>query len=89
MLAILFGVILTFAHYLSDKFNIINPKNRMKILSFSAGISITYIFLYLFPELFQGVQYLSRMIFLFVLIIRGRHSILSISFNSCSKILFE
>lgn len=68
MLAIVFGIILTFAHYLSDKFHIITHKNRMKILSFSAGISITYIFLYLFPELFQGVQYLSRLIFLFVLI---------------------
>ena len=54
MLAILFGLILGFVHFFSDKVHIV--VHRMKTVSFIAGIFITYLFLHLLPYLYQGAE---------------------------------
>lgn len=48
--AIIFGLVMGMFHYLSEEFCPRCGKHKNPILSFSAGISVTYIFLYLFPE---------------------------------------
>ena len=49
-LAIIFGVIIGIVHYYSDK--IYQQKfHKKEILSFAAGVSITYLLLILLPEL--------------------------------------
>jgi hypothetical protein len=44
---IILGVLLLLAHYASDK---IHVKHKTRLVSFSVGLSVTYIFLYLLPE---------------------------------------
>jgi len=38
------------------------------MVSFVAGISVSYLFLYLFPELYEGVKYLNKSLFVYVLL---------------------
>jgi hypothetical protein len=52
------------AHYFSES---ITHKYRTGLLSFSAGVSITYVFLDLFPQFSVQVLQISRFLFLFVL----------------------
>ena len=68
VLAVLFGLILTIVHFFSQRLDIRYTRNRMKNLSFTAGIFITYLFLEFFPLLFQTDFYLTRLSLLFVLI---------------------
>jgi hypothetical protein len=63
--SIAFGIIIGIAHYFNELFCLKCEKYRDILLSFSAGISITYIFLHLLPE-FVAAQ-LSRWIFLSIL----------------------
>ena len=42
-------------------------KNKMKFISFAAGISISYIFLILLPEIYEGGLEYSRLVFIAVL----------------------
>ena len=42
-------------------------KNKMKFISFAAGISISYIFLILLPEIYNGGMEYSRLVFIAVL----------------------
>ena len=65
-LAIMFGIIIGAIHFFSDKIIEIG-KYRTKLLSFAAGISLTYLLLFLLPELYEGVQQLQKLLFLFVL----------------------
>jgi zinc transporter ZupT len=58
---ILFGLILFFTHILSDRIHF-SHKNR--IVSFSVGTAITYVFLYLLPEVVRGTY----LVFVFMLI---------------------
>ena len=55
--------LLTIADYISEgKFK--NSKIKEKVVSLGAGISTTYIFLHLFPNLYTGTQELSRFLFI-------------------------
>lgn len=65
---ILFGLALTAAHFISQRLHIQHDPNRMKIISFTAGIFITYLILHMFPQLYQGDIFLSRMSMLAALI---------------------
>lgn len=46
-IALMLGIVLALSHYFSDRFPI--HRHRNNVLSFAAGISITYIFLHLLP----------------------------------------
>ena len=67
MIDIVLGIIMAFAHYSSDKILKRFKNYKGEIVSFSAGIAITYIFLDLFPEFAQGVGQKREFLFLFLL----------------------
>jgi hypothetical protein len=67
MLSIIFGIALALIHYFSERFEVKNKERRHKIVSFVAGISITYIFLLLIPEVYGGIVVLEEFLFLFIL----------------------
>ncbi len=68
MIQIIFGLVLGLVHYFSDKIHLAHGIHRMKTMSFTAGIFITYVFLHLFPSLYQGDLFLIRLSLIFVLI---------------------
>jgi hypothetical protein len=65
VVSIAFGIIIGIAHYFNELFSLKSEKYRNKVISFSAGISITYIFLHLLPEFIAAQA--SRFIFLSIL----------------------
>jgi zinc transporter ZupT len=67
MLPVLLGLILAVAHYFSERIEPRDPAIKHKVVSFIAGISITYIFLLLLPEVYEGIESLSNFLFLFIL----------------------
>lgn len=62
------GLILAIVHFLSEKLHLLKRMHRMKFVSFSGGVFITYIFLHLFPTLFWDDITLSRVSLVFLLI---------------------
>ncbi|MEA3378819.1 MAG: hypothetical protein U9Q69_04220 [Nanoarchaeota archaeon] len=64
--AILLALILSFAHYFSELFIDFLDRFHNKLLSFSAGFFIAFIFLELFPDLIKGYEHIN--IFLLVLL---------------------
>jgi len=68
VLPILFGLILVIAHYISQRLNIQHDAHRMKIISFTAGIFITYLILHMLPQLYVNNLFLNRISLLSVLI---------------------
>ncbi|MDP7180567.1 MAG: hypothetical protein QF824_04830 [Candidatus Woesearchaeota archaeon] len=67
-LSLILAAAIGLGHYLSEKFCIACTKYKGEVISFTAGVSITYIFLQLLPELYFGVSELDRSLFVFVLI---------------------
>lgn len=67
MMAIIYGVLLALLHYFSEKIEPSDIIKKNKLLSFIAGISITYIFLFLMPKLYSAVEIFHESLFLFVL----------------------
>jgi hypothetical protein len=68
MLAFLLAIVIALANYLGQEFSIEKLKYKDHIVSFVAGISVTYIFLHLLPNLYEGVTNFSRSLFVFVLL---------------------
>ena len=67
MLALVLGLILAIVHYFSENIEPTDPASRHKLVSFVAGISITYIFVLLLPEVYRGIESLHEFLFLFIL----------------------
>ena len=66
-LLLAFGLIIGVVHYFSERVSI-KENNRMKFVSFTSGILITYLFLHLFPSLFDGGLFLNRISLVFLLV---------------------
>jgi len=66
ILAIFFGIVIAIAHYFSDKIHE-SKRYKIEIMSLGAGISLAYLLLVLLPELYEGVQQMHKLLFLFVL----------------------
>ncbi len=68
MLAIILGLTMSFAHHFRNKLvkNLRAEQNRL--LSFSAGVSITYLFLEFLPYFSEGAARLGRNMFFFILL---------------------
>jgi len=64
-LGLMLSVIHIFGEDVVDKFR---KHSQMKILSFGAGISITYLFLQYLPELYSNVILTNKLIFIYVLL---------------------
>lgn len=68
MLSIILSLVLGIVHYFSEKIYSLISAQRIKIISFAAGISITYLFLVLFPELYYAVEHLQKLLFIYLLL---------------------
>lgn len=78
----LLGFVLTLVHFFSDRFAKHIERFHSKIISFSAGIFITYIFLNLLPEFFKGTAALGTNAF--ALLLLG-----FVVFHSLEKYLYQ
>ncbi len=67
MLAVVLGLVLAVVHYFNERIHPKDPVIEHKLVSFVAGISITYIFLLLLPEVYKGIESLNQFLFLFIL----------------------
>ena len=65
-IALLFGIAVAIVHYYSNLIQRYH-KYHNELLSLAAGISLTYLLLFLLPELYEGVEQLHKLLFLFVL----------------------
>ena len=65
---IVLGILLFLSHYFNEKILVKLKKNSVMLTSFVAGISVSYLFLYLFPKLYEGVEYLNKTLFVYVLL---------------------
>lgn len=64
-ITILYGIILTIAHYLGKEIHY--HKYKWKIISFGAGVLLVYLILDLFPRLYIDVFFYNKLVFLAVL----------------------
>ena len=67
MLPIVFSLILGATHFWNEKIQIRQEYVRIRIISFVAGISVTYVFLNLLPEVYKGFEVYDRLIFISLL----------------------
>ena len=56
MLPIVFSLILGATHFWNEKIQIKQDYLRVRFTSFVAGISVTYVFLNLLPEVYRGFE---------------------------------
>ena len=68
VIAYLFGLVFGLGHLLSEKICRKVSENREFLISFIAGMSIAYLFLELFPLVFQEGKMISEMVFLFMMV---------------------
>ena len=64
---IMFSVVVSVVYFLSNKFKIRKKDSKLRIVSFSAGVSITYLLLEFFPRFTEGALQIHRLLFLAVL----------------------
>lgn len=69
MISIILGLIMSIFHFLSEEFSVRTKSFYIYVLSFSAGISVTYLFLDLMPNFSKGAAEISD--FLFMTIVLG------------------
>lgn len=67
MLPIIFSLILGATHFWNEKIQIRQEYVRIRLISFVAGISVTYVFLNLLPEVYKGYEVFDRIIFIALL----------------------
>lgn len=68
MIVLLFSGLMSCIHFFSEDISLKYIKHKDKIQSFAAGISITYLFLSLFPEFSVAAKAANKMLFLTVLL---------------------
>ena len=66
-LPVMFAVVVSIVYFFSNKLKIKNKNAKNKIVSFSAGVSITYLLLEFFPRFTEGALQVHRLLFLSVL----------------------
>ncbi|MBL7160496.1 MAG: hypothetical protein ISS93_01450 [Candidatus Aenigmarchaeota archaeon] len=62
------GTILAIVNYFSEKFHLLRHMQRMKFISFSGGVFISYLILHLLPGIFEASLAESRISLVFVLV---------------------
>lgn len=67
VLPILYSLILAAVHFFNERIQIKQEYVRVRIISFIAGISVTYVFLNLLPEVYSGYLLFNRFIFVSLL----------------------
>ncbi|MEX0621841.1 MAG: hypothetical protein WD187_02525 [Candidatus Woykebacteria bacterium] len=67
MLPVVFSLLLGATHFWNEKIQIRQEYIRTRFISFVAGISVTYVFLDLLPEVYKGFEVFDRFIFIALL----------------------
>jgi len=62
------GVLLGIIHFYSEKITPPEGSNRYRVISFAAGISISYLFLNLLPHTYEAADHLKNFVFVFLLL---------------------
>jgi hypothetical protein len=65
---LVFAAIVSIVYMYANKFKIKHKSNKQKIVSFAAGVSITYLLLEFYPRFTQGAFEISKYLFLSVLL---------------------
>lgn len=65
---LMLAAILSFISFFQKDFCLYCSVHRKRLISFAAGISVTYIFLVLLPEVYEGTRHLNQHMFLFILL---------------------
>ncbi len=68
LLPALYGLLLGVGHLLSDRIHIHTSVIRTKLISFSAGVGISFVFLELLPMTYRASAFLEELVFLFLLV---------------------
>lgn len=68
LISILLSSVLGAIHFWNEKIFFRQEETRQKTMSFVAGASVTYVFLYLLPDLYRGVTHFNQWIFIFILL---------------------
>ena len=68
VLILILAIIVGITYYLSNRYEMKHKRNIPKIISFSAGVSITYVLLELFPVFTEEALTINKLIFISVLI---------------------
>ena len=63
ILPIILALTISFIYYLSNRYNITHKEWNKRIISFSAGVSITYVLLELFPTFTEGAIPINKLLF--------------------------
>ena len=66
--AIVFAIILGFIHYRNEKIFFRREESKAKSVSFIAGVSVAYVFLFLLPEMYARFSTANQWIFIFLLL---------------------
>lgn len=64
ILPIILAIIISFIYYLSNRYNITHKEWNKRIVSFSAGVSIIYVLLELFPTFTEGALPINKLLFI-------------------------
>src|SRR4030042_3132785 len=67
-IAIFLSLILGVVHFWNEKIFFRASDAKVKTMSFIAGASVTYVFLYLLPDLYKSVAYINQWVFIFILL---------------------
>ncbi len=67
-IAILFSLFLGAIHFWNEKLSFKKKETKAKTMSFVAGASVAYVFLYLLPDLYKGVAHINQWVFIFILL---------------------
>ncbi|MCR4335998.1 MAG: hypothetical protein NUV57_05705 [archaeon] len=81
-LEIMLATVLSLLHYFSEKFSNQIEKFHVELISFSAGLFITQIFVFLLPEFFEGRNFIGDHIF--TLLILG-----FVTFHVSEKFIYQ
>ncbi|MCH8741547.1 hypothetical protein IH779_01465 [Patescibacteria group bacterium] len=68
LIAIFFSLFLGAIHFWNEKIFFKRETIKAKTMSFVAGASVAYVFLYLLPDLYKGVASINQWIFIFILL---------------------
>lgn len=68
LLPVIYSLILGAVHFFNEKIQIRQEYVRIRVVSFIAGIAVTYVFLNLLPEVYKGFAIFDRLIFVYLLI---------------------
>jgi zinc transporter ZupT len=68
LIPILLAALIGVAHLISYRYLHVTHESKSELMSFAAGISISYLFLQFLPELYEAVPIINHSVFLFLLL---------------------